>query len=78
LFGKERGVKEIKKDRFSDLNGPTKIDDRFQWHQLIYLLIKELNTTEKKIYKKNYISCLNWLAFLNERNKVQENINKNK
>ena len=35
--------------------------------------MKELNTTEDKIYKKNYISCLNWLSYFYEEQKVNEN-----
>lgn len=35
--------------------------------------MKELNTTENKIYKKNYISCLNWLSYFYEENQVMEN-----
>lgn len=35
--------------------------------------MKELNTTENKIYKKNYIACLNWLSYFYEEMKVNEN-----
>ena len=61
-------------DRFSDFANKESIDERFKWHQLIYKLIKELNTTENKVYKMNYISCLNWLAFFKERDEVESNI----
>ena len=48
------------------------MDSKWKWHHIIYQLIKELNTTEKKVYKMNYISSLNWLSFFYERGKVQE------
>lgn len=35
-------------------------------------MIQELNTTEEKLYKKNYISVLNWLSYFYERNKKIE------
>jgi hypothetical protein len=38
--------------------------------------MKELNDTDAGIYKRNYISCLNWLAYFYERNKVEETIQK--
>jgi len=34
--------------------------------------MKELNDTDNGIYKRNYISCLNWLSYFYERNKVEE------
>lgn len=40
--------------------------------------MKELNTTEDRIYKKNYISCLNWLSYFYEENKIEENKQKQK
>jgi len=48
------------------------MDSKWKWHNMIYQLVTELNETEKSIYKKNYISCLNWLSYFYERNKVQE------
>jgi hypothetical protein len=48
------------------------MDSKWKWHNLIYKLIKELNIDEDKVYKKNYISTLNWLSFFYEKNKVEE------
>jgi hypothetical protein len=56
----------------AELNGPKAISNKWKWHQTIYTLIEELNTTEKEVYKMNYISALNWLSFFYERNKVAE------
>lgn len=53
------------------------MDTKWKWHQIIHRLIDELNTTEKEVYKMNYISCLNWQGFLYEKHKVTEAINKN-
>jgi hypothetical protein len=39
---------------------------------MVYWLMKELNTTDKVIYKKNYISCLNWLSYFYQKNKINE------
>lgn len=43
---------------------------------MIHTLIKELNTTEKKVYEMNYISTLNWLAYFQNRDEVIKNKNK--
>lgn len=32
--------------------------------------------TEKQVYKKNYISCLNWLSYFYQRDKAIEARNK--
>ncbi|CAA6810361.1 MAG: Unknown protein [uncultured Sulfurovum sp.] len=77
MFGKPKKEKKKKVDRFADLNGPTKMDEKFNWHNIIYKLITELNTTEKKVYKMNYISCLNWLSFFKNRDEVKEAQRKN-
>lgn len=76
LFGKPKKKKE-KVDRFADLNGPTQMDEKFNWHNIIYKLITELNMTENKVYKMNYISCLNWLSFFKNRDEVIEAQRKN-
>lgn len=39
---------------------------------MVHLLLKELNTTDTEIYKKNYISCLNWIAYFYQRAKINE------
>lgn len=39
---------------------------------MIHHFVKELNTTEEKVYEMNYISSLNWQAYFLESNKVQE------
>lgn len=36
------------------------------------MLLKELNTTDEKIYKKNYIGCLNWLSYFYQKNKIEQ------
>lgn len=48
------------------------------WLQMVHKLLKELNTTDTKIYKKNYIGCLNWLSYFYNRDKVIESQQKNK
>lgn len=70
LFGKTK-TKPKKKGKFDELR-QDKIDDRFKWLDMVYLLMKELNTTDKEIYKKNYISCLNWMSYFYQKNKIQE------
>lgn len=42
---------------------------------MVYTLLKELNTTDTAIYEKNYISCLNWLSYFYQKNKIQQNKN---
>ena len=54
------------------------MNPKWKWHQIIHMLIENLNTTEKKIYKMNYISCLNWQGYFYERNKVLEALAKQK
>ena len=61
-----------KKGRFSDLSSPTKLSPKWRWHAMIHHFVKELNTTEEKVYEMNYISSLNWQAYFLESNKVQE------
>lgn len=48
------------------------MDKRFVWLEWVYTLLKELNTTDTAIYEKNYISCLNWMSFFYQKNKVNE------
>ena len=48
------------------------MDKRFVWLEWVYTLLKELNTTDTVIYEKNYISCLNWMSFFYQKNKVNE------
>jgi hypothetical protein len=45
---------------------------------MVHTLLKELNTTDDKIFKKNYISCLNWMSYFYNRDKVTESQQKNK
>jgi hypothetical protein len=54
------------------LNGPTEIEDKFRWYELIKVYIDELRMTEKEVYKMNYIHSLNWLSYFYQRNKVEE------
>jgi hypothetical protein len=42
------------------------------WLGFVHMLLKELNTTDTQIYKKNYISCLNWMSYFYQRDKVLE------
>tara|TARA_R110000765_G_scaffold164673_3_gene269725 strand:+ start:516 stop:719 length:204 start_codon:yes stop_codon:yes gene_type:complete len=58
-------------NKYEGLNGPTQIDDRFVWHQMIHTLIQELNTTEEKVYDMNYVASLNWLAFFKNKNEIK-------
>lgn len=48
------------------------------WLQMVHILLKELNTTDEEIYKKNYISCLNWMSYFYQRDKVVESQQNNK
>lgn len=48
------------------------MDKRFIWLDWVYTLLKELNTTDEKIYEKNYIGCLNWMSYFYQKNKVNE------
>jgi hypothetical protein len=52
------------------------MDGKWKWHNMIYSLIQELNISETKTYKMNYISTLNWLSFFKERTQIIENKNK--
>ena len=54
------------------MNGPTEIEDKFGWYELIKVYIDELRMTEKEVYKMNYIHSLNWLSYFYQRNKVEE------
>ena len=38
---------------------------------MVHTLLTELNTTEEKVYKMNYISCLNWLSYFKQRDEVE-------
>lgn len=49
-----------------------KIENKYLWLGMVHLLLKELNCTDKDIYEKNYISCLNWMSYFYQRNKVEE------
>jgi len=69
-------VKTDKVDRFSDLNGQSKISDKWNWYTIIQTFITRLNMKMDEVYQMNYISSLNWLSFWYEENKVKENINK--
>jgi hypothetical protein len=48
------------------------LDKRFIWLDWVYTLLKELNTTDEKIYEKNYIGCLNWMSYFYQKNKVEQ------
>lgn len=48
------------------------MDSKYKWLETVHFLLKELNTTDKEIYKKNYISCLNWMSYFYTKNKVEE------
>jgi hypothetical protein len=37
--------------------------------------MEKLNTTDEKIFKKNYISCLNWLSYFYQKDKIEEQKN---
>lgn len=74
LFPKKKTKKQ---DRFSDVIA-TDISEELKWYQLIQTFIKKLNTTEKDVYKLNYIHSLNWMNLWYQENKIQENKNKNK
>lgn len=39
---------------------------------MVHMLLKELNTTDEKIYKKNYIGCLNWMSYFYQKNKIEQ------
>lgn len=64
-----------KKSKF-DLNDKVEMDKRYTWLQMVHTLLKELNTTDTKIYKKTYISCLNWMSYFYNRDKMLESKNK--
>jgi len=40
---------------------------------MVHKILTELNTTEGKVYKMNYISCLNWLSYFKQRDEVSKN-----
>jgi hypothetical protein len=48
------------------------MEDKFLWLGMVHMLLKELNTTDTAIYEKNYISCLNWMSYFYQKNKVEE------
>lgn len=52
------------------------MDKKYMWLQMVHTLLKELNTTDTKIYKKTYISCLNWMSYFYNRDKMLESKNK--
>jgi hypothetical protein len=76
LFPSRKNKKPTQEKKKETFEAATKISDKFKWHSIIHQLIKELNTTEKEVYKMNYISCLNWLSYFKERDDVINNINK--
>lgn len=45
---------------------------------MIQTFIDRLNMKENEVYEKNYISCLNWLSYWYQENKVQEAKQNNK
>jgi hypothetical protein len=48
-----------------------KLDDRYEWLDFVYNLMERLKEPEEKIYKKNYISCLNWLSYFKNINDMK-------
>jgi hypothetical protein len=38
----------------------------------VYFLMGKLDLTDDEVYKKNYISCLNWLSFFYQKDKIEE------
>jgi hypothetical protein len=48
-----------------------KLDDRYEWLDFVYNLMERLKETEEQIYKKNYISCLNWLSYFKNINDMK-------
>lgn len=48
------------------------MDDKYKYLDMVYKLLKELNTTDTEIYKKNYISCLNWMSYFYQKNKIEQ------
>jgi hypothetical protein len=77
LFGKEK-VKVEKPDRHQQINGPTEVDNKWRWFQIIETFIQKLNMKMDEVYDMNYISSLNWLSFWYEQRKVEEAKNKTK
>lgn len=74
-FGKRKP--EVVDDKPS---APTTADfdyQKWKWHLMIHKLVSELNLTPEKVYKMNYIDCLNWLSLFNDRDKYIEHLNKN-
>jgi hypothetical protein len=52
------------------------MNPKWKWHQIIHMMIDNLNITEKEVFKMNYISVLNWQAYFYERGKVLEALSK--
>lgn len=48
------------------------MDERYKWLDFVYTLMKKLNEPEENIYKKNYISCLNWLSYFKNIEDVKD------
>ena len=63
--------KEKKVSKFDDLR-QQELDKRYKWLEMVHILLKELNTTDEVIFKKNYISCLNWMSYFYNREKLKE------
>ena len=48
------------------------MDERYVWLDFVYKLMNELNKTDDDIYKMNYISCLNWLGYLKNKEELKD------
>lgn len=54
------------------------LNENYKFLQMVHRLLTELNTTDDKIYKKNYVGCLNWLSYFYQRDKIIESQQNNK
>jgi len=51
---------------------------KFKWHTFIYTIIQMTNRTDKEVYNMEYMEALSWVAFEQERIRVQNVRNKKK
>lgn len=47
------------------------MDERYVWLDFIFAIMKALNKTDEDVYKMNYISCLNWLGYLKNKEELK-------
>lgn len=52
------------------------IKPKFKWHSFIYTIVQMTNRTDKDVYQMEYMEALSWLAFEQDRVRVQNLINK--